>query len=729
MANHNIKENKLKLPVERVLVYPFDKGLKRCSCDGEEPEKCAGKHPIGGPAAVVDDAEKIQQHIDGGGGLGIPIRNFICIDVDPKNGGLESLDELVKILGPLPGATPRVLTGSGGYHIYLEKGEWPKGNLNTFAPGVEIKVNGFLVCPPSPHLSGETYKWERGPENELCPAPDEWALAFKNASKIGVDETGARPTQASLPPTEDRIAWARRALDKMEGSIAGAAGHTAAFRAAVVVTRGYCLEQADAAKIFDEVFNPKCIDGKTGDNYPWSEKDIQHKITDAENKSRAPWGFALKFSARDEWDLRLTAKGQVVKDAENLRQIFKCAAELQGIWHNQRSDMVFVKLPAEVRDREGDEQPRPVTDVDINCIQTWIIRKVGCEFSKESVNDAILRAASDRPFDDLKDWLTTITWDGTPRLGSWLIDLFGADDTPANREIGEVWLKGAVARVLDPGVQFDYAMILEGEQGVGKTSALRILGGEYHIETNLELDRKGEDEIARKLHSEQCWIVEMGELTALRKSEVETLKSFLTKKSDSFRRPYAKNVTHRKRSFVFAGTTNDSTYLIDTSNRRYLPVRVGQLNFEEMIKNRGQLLAEAVQSYRDNKRLVIAPEVMADLNTGRELRRIVGPEEEIIRGLVETRSVIRIDDAARAVFGYDHVSKSTMAFSRRVGGYLRDEGFKQMMADAGASGQRRQVRVWAREYMESKKGSEVWAAYVEECGSANDVEGSAAAKI
>ena len=702
-----------KLPTEKVLVYPFDPDLKICLCGGDEPEKCAGKHPIGGPGAVVDNKQTIEEHLASGGGVGIPIRNFICIDVDPKNGGIESLEELTKILGPLPGNTPRVRSGSGGYHVYLAKGEWPKGNLNTFAPGVEIKVNGFLVCPPSPHLSGDLYKWEVSADNDLSDAPDEWALAFKNASKVGDGGVGERPTEAQLPPTEDRITWGRRAVDKLDGSVAGAAGHDAAFRAAVALIRGYCLEQADAVRIFDEVFNPKCIDGKTGNNYPWSEKDILHKILDAENKSRAPWGYGLRFSARDEWDLRLTAKGQVVKDAENLRQIFKCAHELQGIWHNQRSDMVFVKLPKDIKENGNDTKPRPLTDVDTNCIQTWIIRKIGCEFAKEAVNDAVLRAASDRPYDDLKDWLNTIAWDGTPRLRYWLIDLLGAEDTEANQEIGEVWLKGAVARVLEPGVQFDYALILEGEQGIGKTSALRILAGEYHLETNLELDRKGEDEIARKLHSEQCWIVEMGELTALRKSEVETLKAFLTKKSDSFRRPYARNVTHRKRSFVFAGTTNDPTYLIDTSNRRYLPVKVEQLKFAEMEQHRSQLLAEAVHAYRANKRLVILPEVMAEVNVKRELRRIVNPEEEIIRATAQARSVLRIQDIARLVYGFDHVSKAGSAFSRRVGGYLRSEGFEQQMASTGGS-DRQLIRVWCRDYHSDKKPTELWKIYEDE---------------
>jgi predicted P-loop ATPase len=319
----------------------------------------------------------------------------------------------------------------------------------------------------------------------------------------------------------------------------------------------------------------------------------------------------------------------------------------------------------------------------------------------------------EKQYDELRDWLRSLEWDKQPRVENWLHSYLGADDNPYTKEAGTIWLKGAVARVLNPGIQFDLAMILEGDQGVGKTSALRILAGSYHIETALELDRKGEDEIIRKLHGSESWIIEMSELTAFRKSEIESLKSFLTKTHDHYRKPYAREVTIKARGFVFAGTTNDTTYLADSANRRYLPVKVRHLEREQMENDRQQLLAEAVAMYKANPRLTLAPEVWKFVEEERESRRIVNVDEDTVRGFLANRSVVRVSELAELIYGQNFTSKAGVAFSRRMGVYLKTEGFEQCYGATQQSGQRH-VRMWRREYHTSKSESELWKIYEEE---------------
>ena len=705
--------NKHYLSKKRVLVYKIEDG--KCSC-GLDNCSGPGKHPIGGPNKTV----KNHQHHDGGIGIALD-DSTICVDVDPKNGGIESLKNLESTLGPLPKDTPRVVSGSGGYHIYLHKRNFPTANLNHFAPGVEIKVNGFLVCPPSPHASGQCYEWETSDDLALAEVPESWQLAFKNQSKLDVKDTGNCPKEEELPALADRITWARTSITQLPGSVAGSGGHDAAMKVAVQLVRGYCLPVNEALSLFQEVYNPKCIDGATGEQFPWEEKDIRHKLTDAEKKGIVPWGFAIRNTS-SSWDLRTNKKGSPVRDAENLRQIFRQAPELSNIAWNERAGMVFLQLPQEVVDGPGDEKLRCLDDNDTNCIQTWIIQNCAVEWCASDVRAALIRAAVEKPFDELRDWLRGLEWDGISRVENWLHRYLGADDNPYTKEAGTIWLKGAVARVLTPGIQFDLAMIMEGDQGIGKTTALRVLAGNYHIETALELDRKGEDEIIRKLHGSESWIVEMSELTAFRKSEIESLKSFLTKTHDHYRKPYAREVTIKPRGFVFAGTTNDTTYLADSANRRYLPVRVEQLDKDALENDRKQLLAETVALYKADPRLTLAPEVWSFVEKERDSRRVVSVDEDIVKSFLAGRSVVRICELAELMYGDNYAGRATAGFSRRMGGYLRSEEFEPCYGKP-TTGQRH-VRMWRRAYLKNESEAGLWEVYTEERKTGETLDGS-----
>jgi len=216
-------------------------------------------------------------------------------------------------------------------------------------------------------------------------------------------------------------------------------------------------------------------------------------------------------------------------------------------------------------------------------------------FKAEAVSVAIEAAARKNTHHPLREYLTGLKWDGTNRLERWCHECLGTELNDYTRSIGTWWMISAVARALDPGCQADHMLLLEGEQGARKSTALRILAGDWYLP---ELpDVRGKD-AAHALHGR--WIVECGELEAMRRSGMTStaIKDFLTRQLDIYRPAYGHRVLRRKRSVVFAGTTNDYQSLNDpTGARRFWPVRCMNINAQLLESWRDQLWAESVHRW------------------------------------------------------------------------------------------------------------------------------------
>jgi len=208
-------------------------------------------------------------------------------------------------------------------------------------------------------------------------------------------------------------------------------------------------------------------------------------------------------------------------------------------------------------------------------------------------------------------------WDKTKRIDRWLQTYLGAGvpeegDTEADMErldeylrlVGRMWLRGAVARALQPGIKFDYVLILEGQQGLGKSSALSVLGGEWAMDTPFDLGHKEGWESLQGV-----WIVEIAELDSMNKADVRTAKTFFSRRKDRFRLPYARRSAEFPRTFVFGGTTNENEYFRDrTGNRRYLPVHVKRFYERAALeRDRDQLFGEAVAAVESGEALFFTP--------------------------------------------------------------------------------------------------------------------------
>jgi predicted P-loop ATPase len=214
---------------------------------------------------------------------------------------------------------------------------------------------------------------------------------------------------------------------------------------------------------------------------------------------------------------------------------------------------------------------------------------------KDLVQDAVAAVARYHIYHPIRDDLGRVIWDGSPRLGSWLVRLAGTEDSPYVRAVGRKFLIQMVARVMRPGCKADHVLVLSGAQGIGKSTACRILAGDYFSD-NLPPINGGKDTM---IHLRGKWLIELSEMAPSRKSEAEDLKAFLTTTVDSYRDPYGRTEGAWPRQCVFVGTTNSDKFLNDeTGGRRFWPVTIpGVIDTDGLAAERDQLLAEALAAF------------------------------------------------------------------------------------------------------------------------------------
>lgn len=208
---------------------------------------------------------------------------------------------------------------------------------------------------------------------------------------------------------------------------------------------------------------------------------------------------------------------------------------------------------------------------------------------RDIITDAVLTASYDNQINPPRDYFTSLTWDKTPRLNSWLHSTYGVPDDNLYHAIGSNWLKGLVKRVMIPGCQFDEALALESPQGWRKSTSIRVLGAPWHVETAHSIDNKD-----FYILLAQNVIVEFSEGEIFDRTSMKKIKAEITKTEDQFRPPYERGMVKFPRSCVFVVTTNELELKDDTGNRRWLPVKLEKpADIDWLTKNKDQLFAEA----------------------------------------------------------------------------------------------------------------------------------------
>lgn len=244
-------------------------------------------------------------------------------------------------------------------------------------------------------------------------------------------------------------------------------------------------------------------------------------------------------------------------------------------------------------------------DTDDACIRNYLSTVYQIK-GKGIIDDAITEVMNQNKFHPVREYLTALNWDGTERVDSLFIDFIGAKDTPYIRAVTRKWLCGAIARVMEPGIKFDTAIVLYGEQGLGKSVILERLGGKWF--NNTLQDIKTKDALEQ---IQGAWINELAELSPTYKNDNEIVKAFLSRTTDRFRVPYGRRTEEYPRQCVFAGSTNNLLFLKDrTGNRRFWPIsgdkRRKVRNSWDLSKDEvDQIWAEAFMMWANGESLVL----------------------------------------------------------------------------------------------------------------------------
>ena len=234
------------------------------------------------------------------------------------------------------------------------------------------------------------------------------------------------------------------------------------------------------------------------------------------------------------------------------------------------------------------------------------LQHAGVDVSSATAHEAAVFVAHRKAYHPVKDWLNSLAWDGTGRVERWAIDYMGVDDSELTWAMSSAWMISAVSRIMRPGCKADYMLVLEGPQRQGKSSALRALcNGHMNGMGGIQWFRDGMPDIHKPdigLFMQGVWIVEIGELAAIRGRAWEDIKAFVSRQSDPFRTPYGRNLEDYPRQCIFAGTTNDEQWGGDqTGLTRFWPMRPTQIDIPGLLAAREQLWAEAVHRFKSGE--------------------------------------------------------------------------------------------------------------------------------
>lgn len=314
----------------------------------------------------------------------------------------------------------------------------------------------------------------------------------------------------------------------------------------------------------------------------------------------------------DAWkkQLQYEKKSMELKNnLHNLMLILENDENLKGIVFNQLADGM------EIRGKVPWPHPakfwRDADDAQLIC---YVDAAYGT-FSARNYDIAVTKAVDDRSYHPIREYFETLPdWDGVERADTLLVDYLGAEDTPYVRAVTRKELCAAYCRVYHPGIKFDSMIVLNGDQGIGKSTLIAKLGGEWYSDS-LNLSDMNDKTAAEKLQG--YWIMEIGELAGMRKADLDKVKAFISRQDDKYRASFGRRVTPHPRQCVFFGTTNSQNgYLRDiTGNRRYWNVKVpgnGKYKPWDMDADTvKQVWAEVMVYAKAGEKLYLPPELEA----------------------------------------------------------------------------------------------------------------------
>lgn len=365
-------------------------------------------------------------------------------------------------------------------------------------------------------------------------------------------------------------------------------------------------------------------------------------------------------------------------------------------WNEFAKEVYLQRRPPwDVSGTMGHWHRRKITEPDVTSTACWL-EYLGMSIKTNDVGKVINRVAQHNVYNPVAERLEQLQqkWDGMPRLSGggtddgdsiepWLTEYMGAADTEENRAFGRKWMIGAVARALQPGCKLDTMLVLEGPQGLKKSTALRIIADAVveGVFTDEISDPNSKD---AGLQMQGAWIIEIAELDAFRRAEITQIKAWLSRQTDRFRRPYGKIVEEFPRSCVFAGTVNPIGigYLKDPSGgRRFWPVAVENIDLARLARDAEQLWAEAVVAYKRGEKWWLEGSEIAYATIAQEQRYEEDPYAQMIDAYLRGKSVV----STLTIMDYLDIPKErrNSIVNRRIVAHLHRRDWTRTDAEKG----------------------------------------------
>lgn len=501
------------------------------------------------------------------------------------------------------------------YHDWHNTAEWPVSKRQQTIVNRDIKKQADpLEKPGMVGAFCRTYS--------ITDAIDTFLQdVYKHSSMSGRYDYIPADSQAGVVIYEDRFAYSHHATDPACGKLMNAFD--------VVRIHKFGLQDAKA----DEDTDPaKLPSFKAMQEFVLQDNRV--KVQLAKERTQAAQTEFESESDDEDWQtvLELDKQGKVKDTLTNIAAILRHDPQLQNIVYNEFKCMVDV-----IGDLPWKQVKPGWGDTDISCAKLYFERVYGI-WSPTKFKDALLAVVSaERLYHPIKEYFETLQWDGTERVDTLLIDYLGAEDTQYVRAVTRKTLAAAVARVYEPGIKFDSILVLNGPQGIGKSTLFTLLGKQWYSDSLSITDMKDKT-AAEKLQG--YWILELGELAGMKKVDVETMKSFVTRTDDKFRQSYGVVVESHPRSCIIVGSTNsEGGFLRDiTGNRRFWPVHVsgnGKFHPWELTEV-DQIWAEAIERYRAGEELYLKGRVAADAYAMQQDAMESDDREGVIADYLET---------------------------------------------------------------------------------------------
>lgn len=605
MQNSNLDQNILQLYA--------DEGFTLFPLNGKIPPKgCSW------PSVPYNPFPRPSDFPSGNFGVRLDADDLV-IDVDPRNFPKDiPVAKLFQDALPfkLTGATFTVRTGGGGLHLYFRKPSEQaiRGAIKGF-PGIEFKTKGqYLVGAGSIHP--DTQKpYEIKTIGAINPAPKA-LLELVERIDVAPNGTIEKVNYVDDSQTRDRfISYLRTAPVAIEGQN----GDNTTFSVAAV-GHDFGLHPDVCLSIMLEQYNPRC-------EPPWPLNDLRTKVYNAYRYSAETAGvlsaqstFPAVIAPANPNNFRSNQRGEPFQTVYNT--VLALDVDMPdtlalNVW---TEDIIFMK-PAPWH-REDEKVPY-WTDDDNAQFKYFLGAQRRFEPKSQNIEEALVTVSKRKKFHPIKTELESYVWDGVPRINDWMVKYMGTEDTSYVRNVGLKVLVAAIKRLYEPGCKFDYIMVLEGRQGIGKSRAIQILGGEYYGDIDINLHDKETIEVMRRL-----WIIEASEMEAHRKQESTAMKAFLSRNTDMFRVPYAKRAKAFPRQSIFIGSVNpenceDIGWLKDTTgNRRYWPVACTRIDIDALRKIRNQLWAEALLHYKKGTPIFFEDTKIEEMATREQYKRM-----------------------------------------------------------------------------------------------------------